>query len=196
MLRSRKYKSKHNSLAFTLIELLIVIGIAAIILTIAIPAWRSYYLRIVTVSAANTLCGDLRHTRMMSNQKQYFGEFSYNGGGYTYPASLRRGMSADSCYVCLAMNHTKRNTGSGSWGSSDVTENTIVTPLDSNIYFSNASNGAKLEKAYIVFMSQGTVREQSGFKKTDEGNYVIYVVCPGVISIPVTVMASGRVIVG
>lgn len=196
MLKSRKYKCKHSSLAFTLIELLIVIGIAAIVLTIAVPAWRSYYLRIVTVSAANTLCQDLRNTRMLANQKQYFGVFSFNGGGYTYPASLRRGMDNDKCYVCLAFNHRKKNTGSGSFGSTDVTENTSVTPIDDSIYLSSDAGGSKLQKAYIIFMSQGIVREQSGFKKTDDGNYVIYVVCPGVISVPVTVMASGRVIVG
>ena len=191
MLRLRKYKCRHSSLAFTLIELLIVIGIAAIVLTIAVPAWRSYYLRIVTVSAANTLCVDLRYTRMMSLQRQHVGLFSYGGTG-----DYSRGLKAGTFYKCYAgaMRWTTGNSGIGY--IPDNGENTIVTPLNKNIYFSSTANGTKLSSASIEFYSQGKVWTQKGFTKTAEGDYIIYVVCPGVISIPVKIMASGKIIAG
>ena len=70
--------------AFSLVELLVVIGIAGILMAAAVPAWHSYYRHLTAMTVANNVVSDINYVRSYSMKMEGYGAFAYSPSRDSY----------------------------------------------------------------------------------------------------------------
>ena len=89
------YANKKKSSGFSLIELLITLGILVITLTIALPGFREFFDRERLINATEEVYGMLQKARMesMSRSDEMYVNFASDSGSWSY--GLREGTPCD-----------------------------------------------------------------------------------------------------
>ena len=94
-LRSEGCSRQGLESGFTLVELLATIGIAAVILAIALPAYGSWRERNATSNAVNSLMAHLKQARILAVAENRSVSITFGAGSYVFDADL-----SGSCGPC------------------------------------------------------------------------------------------------
>lgn len=162
---------------FTLFEMMVSIGIMAIIAAIAVPPWHNYQTRVRAYEAANNLRSDLQYLFSLSQQKESSYRLSYSAGSNSY--SIRRySMSTAS----------QKGVGDGALSNTNIKD---VSLADARVNL--GSTDFTLTTTQQGWVAETTVPEKqvNGFKAN-----VITVDVPGLLQIPIRVYKNGKVEVG
>jgi prepilin-type N-terminal cleavage/methylation domain-containing protein len=119
LLLSHPHKPRQQAAGFTLIEVMIVVGIIAILSAIALPSYRDYILRGQIVDATT----GLEATR--GRMEQYFQDNrTYaNVGAFTAPCNATFGTFTVTCTTQTATTYTLQAVGSGATAGFTFTVN-------------------------------------------------------------------------
>ena len=188
--------------AFSLVELLVVIGIAGILMAAAVPAWHSYYRHLTAMTVANNVVSDINYVRSYSMKMEGYGAFAYSP-------------SRDSYVVCSGVDDegtvrgrfTNTNTTIYNYVAADGTQTTSGVPswalglksrkLDYPVFLSKSDSGAKSASAdiQICFAPGGKIEKTIGPTLKD-GACTFYVRVGDYIAIPIKVSEYGKVTLG
>lgn len=157
---------------FTIIEIMVAIGILGILAAIAIPPWAQYRARMEAYEIANALRGDLQLAKVMTldNQSSYSVEYSAADNAYNVLLDSTEDSSTDRDPVRIVLVGQRVNLGAANWK--------------------------------ITFAERGWVNEARSTQSLRTGGdarfvvYCITVTAPGVVDIPVRVYLDGKVDVG
>ena len=74
---------RHRSSGFTLIELMIIIGIFGVLIAIGVPTMRGFIRTTRMRGAQDTMLGDIRNARALATAHRRTHQILCNGSGYT-----------------------------------------------------------------------------------------------------------------
>lgn len=155
---------------FTIIEIMVAIGILGILAAIAVPPWARYRARMEAYEVANALRGDLQLAKVMTldNQASYSVEYSAADNAYNVLLDSTEDSSTDRDPIRIVLVGQRANLGAANWK--------------------------------ITFAERGWVNESRSTQALKSGgDFVVYIVTvsvPGVVDVPVRVYLDGKVDVG
>ncbi len=188
--------------AFSLVELLVVIGIAGILMAAAVPAWHSYYRHLTAMTVANNVVSDINYVRSYSMKMEGYGAFAYSPSRDSYvvcsgvdDGGTVRGRFTNSnttIYNYVAADGTQTKSGVPSWALGLKSRK-----LDYPVFLSKSDSGAKSNSAdiQICFAPGGKIEKTIGPTLKD-GACTFYVRVGDYIAIPIKVSEYGKVTLG
>ena len=205
-----RFSNKGRVYAFSLVELLVVIGIAGILMAASVPAWHSYYRHLTAMTVANNVVSDINYVRSYSMKMEGYGAFAYSPSrdSYVVCSGVDDGVDEKSGNPRLVRSRfTNNNTTIYNYVAADGTQTTSGVPswalglksrkLDYPVFLSKSDSGAKSASAdiQICFAPGGKIEKTIGPTLKD-GACTFYVRVGDYIAIPIKVSEYGKVTLG